>query len=85
METNNPLALEELSSPSASNKKALKSASEMRRVQYLLVKSDKIKIKPWVFVDAEVVEMINFGSGKSVRTLHLSVPNAKNTGGYIMK
>ena len=82
VEANNPLALEELNSPSASNKKAIASAAEMRRVQYELVKSDEIKVKPWVFVDAEVVEMINFGSGKSVRTLHLSVPEAKNSGGY---
>ncbi|EJK49384.1 hypothetical protein THAOC_31746 [Thalassiosira oceanica] len=85
VEANNPLALEELNSPSAPNKEALSSASEMRRVQYELVKSDKIKVKPWVFVDAEVVEMINFGSGKSVRTLHLSIPDTKNTGGYVMK
>lgn len=41
-------------------------------------------LKPWVFVDADVVERINFGTGSSVRMLHIGVPEDKNSG-YIKK
>ena len=38
------------------------------------------KCKPWVFVDVDVVERINFGSGNNVRLLNVSVPEEKNSG-----
>ena len=37
-------------------------------------------IRPWVHVDANVVERINFGSGNNVRFLSVSVPDEKNSG-----
>lgn len=37
-------------------------------------------IKPWVFLDADVIERINFGSGSNVRLLRVSVPDKKNSG-----
>mmetsp|Transcript_534 Transcript_534/g.1095 ORF Transcript_534/g.1095 Transcript_534/m.1095 type:complete len:436 (-) Transcript_534:159-1466(-) len=39
-------------------------------------------MKPWVFLDAEVVERINFGTGASVRSLYVKIPDWKN-GGYV--
>lgn len=36
-------------------------------------------MKPWVYLDADVVERINFGSGNNVRLLSVSVPD-KNSG-----
>ena len=41
-------------------------------------------IKPWVYIDATVVERINFGTGSSVRVLHVAVPEDKNSG-YVKK
>jgi len=37
-------------------------------------------IKPWVYLDAAVIERINFGSGSNVRFLSVSVPDEKNSG-----
>jgi hypothetical protein len=41
-------------------------------------------IKPWVYINATVVERINFGTGSSVRVLHVTVPEDKNSG-YVKK
>jgi hypothetical protein len=41
-------------------------------------------IKPWVYINANVVERINFGTGSSVRVLHVAVPEDKNSG-YVKK
>jgi hypothetical protein len=41
-------------------------------------------IKPWVYINATVVERINFGTGSSVRVLHVAVPEDKNSG-YVKK
>lgn len=41
-------------------------------------------IRPWVYINADVVERINFGTGSSVRILNVSVPEDKNSG-YVKK
>lgn len=64
------------------------SMKQLSSIQYQVLDSSKLsadkQLKPWVFVDADVVERINFGSGSSVRMLHLSLPEDKN-GGYVVK
>ncbi len=64
------------------------SSSEMKQlshIQYSIVSASKFnKLRPWAYMDAEVVERINFGSGCSVRMLHVSVPEDKNSG-YVKK
>jgi hypothetical protein len=37
-------------------------------------------LKPWIFVDAKVVERVNFGSWDHVRLLYVSVVERKNSG-----
>mmetsp|Transcript_6104 Transcript_6104/g.9501 ORF Transcript_6104/g.9501 Transcript_6104/m.9501 type:complete len:337 (-) Transcript_6104:93-1103(-) len=37
-------------------------------------------MKPWVFLDVDVIERINFGSGNNVRFLSVRVPDEKNSG-----
>jgi len=37
-------------------------------------------MKPWIFLDVDVIERINFGRGTNVRFLNASVPNEKNSG-----
>ncbi|KAL3803106.1 hypothetical protein ACHAW5_001970 [Stephanodiscus triporus] len=41
-------------------------------------------LRPWVYINADVVERINFGTGSSVRILNVSVPEDKNSG-YVKK
>ena len=41
-------------------------------------------IKPWIYINATVVERINFGIGSSVRVLNVCVPEDKNSG-YVKK
>ncbi len=64
------------------------SSSEMKQlshIQYSIVSSAKFnKLRPWAYMDADVVERINFGSGCSVRMLHVIVPEDKNSG-YVKK
>jgi hypothetical protein len=64
------------------------SSSEMKQlnqIQYNIVSSSKFnKIRPWAYIDADVVERINFGTGCSVRMLHVCVPEDKNSG-YVKK
>ena len=57
-------------------------ADELKAIQYSILDSPRFlgTLKPWVFVDAEVVERVNFGSGDSVRLLYVSVPERKNSG-----
>lgn len=40
-------------------------------------------MKPWVFLDVDVIERINFGSGNNVRFLSVKVPDEKNSG-YVL-
>lgn len=57
----------------------------LRQIQYAALTSpDFTATKPWAFVDAAVVERINFGTGSSVRMLHVNVPEDKNSG-YVKK
>lgn len=37
-------------------------------------------MKPWVYLDVDVIERINFGSGNNVRFLSVRVPDEKNSG-----
>ena len=37
-------------------------------------------MKPWIFLDIDVVERVNFGKGENVRFLSLNVPEEKNSG-----
>jgi len=37
-------------------------------------------MRPWVFLDVDVIERINFGSGNNVRFLSVTVPDEKNSG-----
>ena len=64
------------------------SSSEMKQlshIQYSIVSSSKFnKLRPWAYIDADVVERINFGSGCNVRMLHVCVPEDKNSG-YVKK
>lgn len=55
---------------------------KLRHIQYQVLDSPRFlgSLKPWVFVDAEVVERVNFGSGDHVRLLYVSVPERKNSG-----
>ena len=58
---------------------------KMSQIQYESLSSAKFtNPKPWIFVDADVVERINFGTGSSVRTLHVNLPEDKNSG-YVKK
>lgn len=54
----------------------------LRETQYSILDSPRFlgTLKPWIFVDAEVVERVNFGSGDNVRLLYVSVPERKNSG-----
>ena len=61
------------------------SLKEMSQIQYETLTSEKFgNPKPWIYVDADVVERINFGTGSSVRMLHVNVPEDKNSG-YVKK
>jgi hypothetical protein len=40
--------------------------------------------KPWVYFNVDVVERINFGTGSSVRVIHVGIPDDKNRG-YVVK
>mmetsp|Transcript_7848 Transcript_7848/g.13662 ORF Transcript_7848/g.13662 Transcript_7848/m.13662 type:complete len:347 (+) Transcript_7848:271-1311(+) len=61
------------------------SSKKLSKIQYETLASPKfLNIKPWIFIDADVVERINFGTGSSVRMLHVSVPEDKNSG-YVKK
>ena len=64
------------------------SSSEMKQlshIQYSIVSSSKFnKLRPWAYIDSDVVERINFGSGCNVRMLHVCVPEDKNSG-YVKK
>jgi hypothetical protein len=55
---------------------------KLRAIQYSILDSPRFlgTLKPWIFVDAEVVERVNFGSGDNVRILYVSVPEKKNSG-----
>jgi hypothetical protein len=57
-------------------------AERLRHIQYQILDSPRFlgTLKPWIFVDAEVVERVNFGSGDNVRLLYVSVPERKNSG-----
>ena len=57
-------------------------SKRMSQLQYETLASSNLK--PWIFIDADVVERINFGTGSSVRMLHLSIPEDKNSG-YVKK
>mmetsp|Transcript_6852 Transcript_6852/g.15151 ORF Transcript_6852/g.15151 Transcript_6852/m.15151 type:complete len:392 (+) Transcript_6852:189-1364(+) len=58
---------------------------KISQIQYDIVRSSKFSnARPWVFVTADVVERINFGTGSSVRMLHLNLPGDKNSG-YVKK
>jgi len=58
---------------------------QLAQIQYEILESPSFaNLKPWVYVDGDVVERINFGTGSSVRMLHLSLPEDKNSG-YIKK
>ncbi|KAL7546527.1 hypothetical protein ACHAWF_009860 [Thalassiosira exigua] len=60
-------------------------ARQLREVQYACVAHPRCAgQKPWVYVDADIVERINFGTGSSARMLHVSVPEDKNSG-YVKK
>lgn len=60
-------------------------SKKLSQIQYEAVTSPKFtNMKPWIFIDADVVERINFGTGSSVRMLHVSVPEDKNSG-YVKK
>jgi len=37
-------------------------------------------MRPWIFLDVDVIERINFGSGNNVRFLSVTVPDEKNSG-----
>ncbi|KAL3815961.1 hypothetical protein ACHAXA_003582 [Cyclostephanos tholiformis] len=41
-------------------------------------------LRPWVYINVDVVERINFGTGSSVRILHVGIPEDKNRG-YVLK
>jgi len=58
------------------------SLKKLGKIQHEALCSPKFTspLKPWVFVDADVMERINFGTGSSVRMLHVSVPEEKNSG-----
>ena len=55
---------------------------KLRNIQYAILNSPRFlgTLKPWIYVDAEVVERVNFGNGDSVRLLYVSVPERKNSG-----
>ena len=54
---------------------------KLAQIQYECLEATNVSsIKPWIFIDADVVERINFGTGSSVRMLHLSIPDDKNSG-----
>ena len=58
---------------------------QLAQIQYEILESPSFaNLKPWVYVDGDVVERINFGTGSSVRMLHLSLPEDKNSG-YVKK
>ena len=60
-------------------------AQLLRQQQQQIQGSHKVgNIKPWVYINATVVERINFGTGSSVRVLHVAVPEDKNSG-YVKK
>lgn len=69
---------------------AMSATRELTNIQYAALSLKRFSVghkhflKPWVYVDAEVVERINFGTGSSVRILHVSVPEDKNSG-YVKK
>ena len=54
---------------------------EVKKVQYSILDSPSFvgTLKPWIFVDADVVERVNFGSGASVRVLYISISEKKNS------
>jgi len=61
------------------------SSKKLSQIQYEALASPKFpNIRPWIFIDADVVERINFGTGSSVRILHVIVPEDKNSG-YVKK
>ncbi|KAL7535235.1 hypothetical protein ACHAXR_006361 [Thalassiosira sp. AJA248-18] len=61
------------------------SSKKLGQIQYKSITSPNFSNpKPWIFIDADVVERINFGTGSSVRMLHVSVPEDKNSG-YVKK
>jgi hypothetical protein len=55
---------------------------KLRAIQYSILDSPRFlgTLKPWIFIDADVVERVNFGSGDNVRILYVSVPERKNSG-----
>ena len=58
---------------------------KLTEIQYEALGSPNFtNMKPWIFLDADVVERINFGTGSSVRVLHVNVPEDKNSG-YVKK
>ena len=64
--------------------------SQLTNIQYaaLSLKSfssgHKNFLRPWVYIDADVVERINFGNGSSCRFLRPYIPEDKNSG-YVKK
>jgi len=73
----------------ANQKERLRSpgtGKKLGRIQYEVLGSAKFpaNLRPWIFINGDVVERINFGTGSSVRMLHLSLPEDKNSG-YVKK
>ena len=58
------------------------SSRKLGEIQHEIARSGKYtsNLRPWMFMNADVVEHVNFGSGSSVRVLHLSLPEDKNSG-----
>ena len=60
-------------------------SKKLGQIQYETLMSPKFSnLRPWIFIDADVVERINFGTGSSVRMLHVRLPEDKNSG-YVKK
>jgi hypothetical protein len=63
---------------------------QLTNIQYATLSLTKFSsghknfMRPWVYIDADVVERINFGTGSNVRILHVAVPEDKNSG-YVKK
>jgi hypothetical protein len=73
----------------ANGKERLRSpgtGQKLSRIQYEALDAAQFpaNLRPWIFVDGDVVERINFGTGSSVRMLHVSLPKDKNSG-YVKK
>ena len=61
--------------------KLLKKQKSLTSNQYKMLQDEAFtNMKPWVFVDVDVIERINFGRGTNVRFLNASVPDEKNSG-----